>query len=149
MRIIDRFSSEHEVFLQQLGMLETLVGSGASVEALIAAVRTLSLPLLSHAENEEQALFPGLVAELGGEGAPLAVLVSEHGTMHRHLEEMTGDPTWAELEAVLRAFARLLREHIAKEEGVLFPAAGRVLGDERLRLLDADLRRALSGTPRG
>lgn len=142
MRIIDRFSSEHAVFLQQLEMLESLLTSGASPEALVAAIRTLSFPLLAHAENEELAFFPVLEEELGAEGGPIAVLTQEHETMQRQLERTTADPTRAELATVLLAFADLLRRHIAKEEGVLFPAAERILSDAALRDLDATIAHA-------
>lgn len=144
MRITDRFSSEHDVFLQQLEMLESLLGSGVPTEGIVAAVRTLSLPLFTHAENEELVLFPALEDDLGKDAGPLAVLVSEHETIHGFVERMTSTPSRDEITSVLPAFAGLLREHIAKEEKVLFPAAAQVLSDARLRELDAGTTRALA-----
>lgn len=140
MRIIDRFSSEHDVFATQLEVIETLVRTGAEVGSVVAAMRTLAAPLLEHAENEERALFPDLAPSLGGEGGPLAILTQEHGVLHGQLDRLTGDPSRLELEEVLAAFLDLLRRHIEKEEEVLFPAAAQLIDDARLELLDRQIR---------
>lgn len=136
MRITDRFSSEHDVFLDQLGVLAALTRSGASVEAITSAIRTVASPLLAHAEAEERALFPDLESSMGGAGGPLAILTDEHVTLHGQIDELTGEPARAQLERVFGDFDRLLRAHIDKEEQVLFPAAEQILGDERLARLD-------------
>ncbi len=140
MRIIDRFSSEHDVFATQLEVIERLVRTGAEVASVVAAVSTLAAPLLAHAENEERALFPDLAPSLGGEGGPLAVLTEEHGVLHGQLDRLTGDPSRLELEQVLAAFLDLLRRHIEKEEDVLFPAAAQLIDDARLERLDREIR---------
>lgn len=139
MRITDRFSSEHEVFLRQLEVIDTLTRTGADVDAVVAAIRTLAAPLLAHAENEERALFPALEPTLGSAGGPLAALTEEHHTIHGQLDRLTDDPPRWELEQVLDAFLRVLRGHIKMEEGVLFPAAARALGDDHLARLDRDI----------
>ena len=138
MRITDRFSSEHDVFLAQLEVLASLTRSGASIEAISSSLRTLAKPLLAHAEAEERALFPDLEPSMGGAGGPLAILTDEHVTLHGQIDELTGEPARAELDRVFDAFQRLLRAHIDKEEQVLFPAAEQILGDERLARLDRD-----------
>jgi hemerythrin-like domain-containing protein len=140
MRIIDRFSSEHDVFAAQLEVIETLVRTGSEVASVVAAIRTLAAPLLAHAENEERALFPDLAASLGGEGGPLAILTAEHGVLHGQLDRLTADPARLELEQVLADFLDLLRRHIEKEEDVLFPAAARLIDDARLERLDREIR---------
>lgn len=142
MRIIDRFSSEHDVFITQLGVIETLTRTGAEVPSVVAAIRTLAAPLLVHAQNEERALFPDLASSLGGEGGPLAVLTEEHRVLHGQLDRLTADPPRWELEEVLDAFLRLLRAHIEKEERILFPAAAELIDDTRLERLDRELRPA-------
>lgn len=142
MRIIDRFSSEHDVFITQLDVIETLTRAGAEVPSVVAAIRTLAAPLLVHAQNEERALFPDLASSLGGEGGPLAVLTEEHRVLHGQLDRLTADPPRWELEEVLDAFLRLLRAHIEKEERILFPAAAELIDDTRLERLDRELRPA-------
>lgn len=141
MRIIDRFSSEHDVFISQLQVIEDLTRGGADVASVVAAIRTLAAPLLAHAENEERALFPDLEPSMGGEGGPLAVLTEEHHVLHGQLDRMTADPPRWELEQVLDAFLRVLRGHIEKEEDVLFPAAAQLIDDTRLERMDREIRR--------
>lgn len=140
MRILDRFTSEHDVFITQLGVIETLTRTGADVACVVAAIRTLAAPLLAHAQNEERALFPDLAPTLGGEGGPLAVLTEEHVVLHGQLDRLTGDPSRLELERVLDAFLSLLRRHIEKEEDVLFPAAAQLIDDARLERMDREIR---------
>lgn len=144
MRITDRFSSEHDVFLQQLQVIDALTRNGAEVAEVVAAIRTLEAPLLAHAENEERALFPALESSMGGDGGPLAILTEEHHVLHAQLERLGAAPPRWELEQVLDAFLRVLRGHIDKEEQVLFPAAAQIVGDERLERLDREIR---MGTP--
>lgn len=140
MRITERFSSEHDVFLSQLTVIEELVRTGADVSSVVAAIRTLAAPLLVHAENEERALFPALEPSMGGDGGPLAVLTEEHHTLHGQIDRLVAAPPRWELELVLDAFLRVLRGHIDKEEGVLFPAAQQILDGERLERLDREIR---------
>lgn len=142
MRITDRFSSEHDVFLAQLEVIDDLTRRDASVESIVSALRTLAAPLVAHAMNEERALFPDLEPSMGGQGGPLAILIDEHETIHAQIDELVDSPARQRLESVLDAFQRLLRGHIDKEEQVLFPAAAQILGDTKLERLDRELKQA-------
>ena len=144
MRIIDRFSREHDAFLVELDGLRAEVARGGDVGAAIARVRVLAAPLLRHAENEEVLLFPDLVERLGGhEGGPVGVLREEHVIIHGQVDTLSADPARAEFDRVFAAFDALLREHIAKEEDVLFPMSAQLLGDERLRQMDEEIAAAI------
>jgi hemerythrin-like domain-containing protein len=144
MRIIDRFSREHEAFVTQLDMLRIAVGSGADVGTAIAQVRTLAGPLLTHAANEEVLLFPDLVEKLGGEeGGPVGVLRREHAVIHGQVDTLRGTPTQADFARVFAAFDSLLRAHIDREEDVLFPLSARLLGDARLVEMDEEIAAAV------
>lgn len=144
MKITDRFSREHEVFVKQLESLRIAVRDGADVTSAIARVRTLAGPLLRHAENEEVLLFPDLVEILGGAtGGMVSVLRQEHAIIHRQVTALTGEPAKAEFERVFTAFETLLRDHILKEEDVLFPLSAKLLGDERLEAMDAEIAAAV------
>ncbi len=70
MRIIDRFSSEHDVFISQLEVIEDLTRGGAAVASIVAAIRTRAAPLRAHAEREERPLFPDLRPSMGRRGRP-------------------------------------------------------------------------------
>ncbi len=144
MRIIDRFSDEHTVFVKELDALRLAVEAGADVSEAIARVRALAGPLLRHAENEEVLLFPDMVEILGGAGGGMvAVLRQEHTQIHRQVDALTGEPAKAEFDRVFKAFESLLRAHIDKEEEVLFPLSAKLLGDARLAEMDAEIPAAV------
>ena len=144
MRIIDRFSDEHTVFVKELDSLRLAVEAGADVSDAIARVRALAGPLLRHAENEEVLLFPDMVEILGGAGGGMvAVLRQEHTQIHRQVDALTGEPVKAEFDRVFKAFESLLRAHIDKEEEVLFPLSAKLLGDARLAEMDAEIPAAV------
>jgi hemerythrin-like domain-containing protein len=144
MRIIDRFSREHEAFLKELDEIQLAVASGADVGRAIARVRTLAGPLLSHAANEEVLLFPDLVLKLGGEdGGPVGVLRREHAIIHGQIDTLSASPAQADFARVFAAFDALLRAHIEKEEEILFPLSARLLGDERLSEMDEEIAAAV------
>lgn len=142
MRIIDRFSAEHVAFVGQLDELQARLDRGAPVVDLVAAVRTLAGPLLMHASNEEVLLFPDLIARMGGQG-PVQVLQQEHVTIHGQVDQLRGTPSRAEFVAIFDAFQQLLRDHIAKEEEVVFPMSAEILGDTRLTEMDEEIPAAV------
>jgi hemerythrin-like domain-containing protein len=93
-----------------------------------------------HHKKEESVLFPAMeTAGVARQGGPLAVMLAEHEegrrltrAMHAAAEELaTGRPEWktAVVQNVL-GYVALLRQHIAKENGVLFPMADRVIAPE-------------------
>lgn len=133
MRITDRFRGEHQVFLTQLDVLRGLLDGGASADAFAGALRALAAPVGGHAEREEAVLFPALGSE--GIEAPTRVLTEEHRLFDGWIEQMTAGAR-AELRSVFEVFERTLRDHIAREDDVLFPLADRVLGEDRLVALD-------------
>jgi len=138
MRIIDRFSNEHASFIVQLDQLQAACAAGAPIADLVRAARSLAAPLLKHAENEELLLFPDLIARMGGEG-PVNVLQQEHVTIHGQVDRLAGEPSRGDFLTVFGAFQRLLLEHIAKEEDVVFPLSAEILGDTRLSEMDAEI----------
>lgn len=144
MRIIDRFSREHDAFVVQLDGLRAEVARGGDVRAAIERMRVLAAPLLTHAGNEEALLFPDLVLKLGGEtGGPVGVLREEHVIIHGQVDQLSAEPTRAEFDQVFAAFDKILREHIAKEEDVVFPLSAQLLSDERLREMNEEIPAAV------
>lgn len=103
-----------------------------------------------HHAKEELLLFPALVrAGLPAHGGPIACMLEEHraaraclAAMHDAIACAADDPQAAMLTLQRQgaAYVELLRNHIAKENGVLFEMADSLLrGDEAARVLD-DLR---------
>jgi hemerythrin-like domain-containing protein len=132
----DILRDEHQVILRVLLTLESaaeqLAAGGAMPEerwaGMIAWLRAYADG--NHHAKEEKVLFPAMIkAGVPDEGGPVAVMLQEHAEGRALLAMMyTGEP--ADKAAAARRYIRLLRDHIDKENGVLFPLADAVL-DER------------------
>lgn len=133
---------EHTLILRALDVLDEAVADEASTplpegwwSQLAAWLRRFADE--GHHAKEETLLFPALLeAGLPAEGGPVAVMLAEHAEgrgLVAAIDATAGTPR----ATAARAYARLLRAHIDKENFVLFP-----LADE---LVDADRQRALEG----
>jgi hemerythrin-like domain-containing protein len=150
-------SSEHRVIEQVLNCLEALVRQAKSAGRLdresahdaIAFFRNFADHC--HHGKEEDHLFPALEAEgFPREGGPTGVMLYEHELGRAHLRGMdenieaaaAGDAA-ALGQFVSRAegYVAVLREHIHKEDHVLFPLADRTLTEEKQQRLLAEFRR--------
>ncbi len=134
---LERFEAEHEDALAELDSLEAAalaLDAGPSDEhfemvrrvhgALAGAVR-------EHNENEELALFPLL-----GEGAPTEPFVEDHGalrSLERELIDAVERRDAEEVASLSLTIVAKLRDHIERENTVLFPMAREILGSEGLR----------------
>lgn len=108
-----------------------------------------------HHAKEEELLFPAMEAVgVSRQGGPIGVMLNEHQRGREHvsgmknaLDQTIGGNTGAALElaAHARAYIDLLRRHIDKENGVLFPMAARHLSAEKLMELQAGFDRIETG----
>lgn len=92
-----------------------------------------------HHAKEEDKLFPALEQHgVQRAGGPIGVMLTDHERGRAYVRAMAeaaaryskGDPSAA--AALIqngRGYVELLRQHIAKEDGFLFPMADRVLSD--------------------
>lgn len=135
MRITDRFRGEHQVFVEQLGVLRSMLERGVSPEAFVAALQTLAAPLGRHAGREEEELFPALAG--AGVEAPVRVLTDEHRLIDGWIGRIAAGLAPDELRSVFAELESTLRGHIEREDEILFPLAERMLGDDRLIEMDA------------
>jgi hemerythrin-like domain-containing protein len=92
-----------------------------------------------HHAKEEEALFPLLESRgIARRGGPIGMLLLEHQEGRSLLADMERALAARDLPAFVAsagAYAGLLRAHIAKERGVLFPLGERRLGREDDRAL--------------
>lgn len=105
-----------------------------------------------HHAKEEKELFPVLEsAGIPREGGPIGCMLDEHEmgrALIRKIESNidAGGKGDAEAASTLRkaahAYIRLLREHIFKEDNVLFVMADRALGPEEQELMRGAFERA-------
>jgi len=135
---------EHRVILRALDTLERgadrLKGSGGLPagwwEELVEWLRAFADR--NHHAKEEQLLFPAMVKHgVPQEGGPIAVMLAEHVQGRALIAAMAaGEP--AHRAAKARQYVELLRQHIDKENGILFPLADAVLDDQAVRALSRE-----------
>jgi len=165
---IQHLLKEHREIEKALVKLESLLDSGAAWTA--AHSETLALILLffgraltCHIQKEEELLFPALEGLLPRDEGPLTVLRDEHKDLCRYFcrlchaghsmsEEHHPEALPEEFQRSARATIRIMRDHIYKEDRVLFPLVARLLPpgvDEKLLERMESLQRSRAGLPAG
>jgi hemerythrin-like domain-containing protein len=128
----DRLRDEHRVILGALDLLERAATGRRVPEAWWASVVAWLRAFAdrSHHAKEETALFPAMIkAGVPSDGGPIAVMLEEHVEGRRLVAAIEAGMGAARLKAC-RDYVALLRAHIEKENGIVFPLADGVL-DER------------------
>lgn len=132
-------SSEHRVIEQVLDCLEAMSGRVRADGSLDVARAGQALEVLRtfadrcHHGKEEDVLFAwmarrGMPTHVG----PIAVMLDEHVRGRAAIARMDAARAAGEAETFAAAandYVGLLRDHIAKEDGVLFPMAESMLDD--------------------
>jgi hemerythrin-like domain-containing protein len=132
--VIATLLDEHQGMLTRLDRLAALVAPAAgSDRAGLEEIRDLAAALIGaepHHRREELVLFPALM-ERGVHGPP-EVMAAEHvelrerkRALHDAAQRMLADGSenWSTIRTRARALIDFLRQHISKEDGVLFPMA--------------------------
>ena len=113
LQTVQELTREHEVVLGHLRELSLALTAGDDVRPLCLELLRVLAP---HTAGEEEALLPAMAAE---HPEHVAVLRAEHDLVHRALQEAAVAGPVPRLAHALQ----VLREHIAKEQDGLFPAA--------------------------
>ncbi len=140
MRATDALRSDHEVIERALRVMERAAlrleaGQALSPEVLSSAVDFLRhFADGCHHAKEEQALFPRLIERgLIRDGGPIGVMLHEHDLGRAYIRRLENaldrDDNESTVDA-LQCYTALLRNHILKENEVLFPMADRLLTKE-------------------
>jgi hemerythrin-like domain-containing protein len=143
MKATEILMEEHRVIERVLTALETAIprlapqGNVQAVFFITAAEFIKGFADGCHHKKEEGVLFQAMVENgLPSDSGPISVMLSEHDQGRRYTRAMleaaqrlaAGDESAR--EAVLQnaaGYAALLREHIAKEDNILFPMANSVI----------------------
>jgi hemerythrin-like domain-containing protein len=156
MKATDILRSEHEVILDVLAAIESIGQRAAQSGQLDLASAQEVLDFLRcfadrcHHGKEEQHLFSAMAARgLPREVGPLAVMEHEHDEGRALIARMSEAVVQAEqardgaasrFAAAAADYVTLMRDHIDKENGVLFPMCDGMLGtaeqDELLRAFE-------------
>jgi hemerythrin-like domain-containing protein len=156
-RAIEILMGEHRLIERVLGSLETYV---VGIEQGLAPERATLAEYAAffrgfadacHHGKEEELLFQRMVERgFPRERGPLAVMLHEHvlGRARvaalRGLGEAEGPLAPVEVQLAVEnasSFVELLRAHILKEDGILYPMAERLLTGPELDALESDFER--------
>jgi len=134
---------EHRVIERVLDVLETAAHRLRDGDLVQPAIFIQAVDFIKgfadgcHHRKEEGVLFPAMQsAGVPSEGGPIGVMLAEHqearkltSAMHTSAERLavSDDDARAELIRFALLYVDLLRQHIAKEDTILFPMAERVL----------------------
>ncbi len=141
---------EHRVILRALDVLESAadrLAAGGTVpdgwwSGLVEWLRAFADQ--NHHAKEERLLFPAMrETGLPGDGGPIAVMLEEHDRGRFLVHEMERGDALARV-ARARDYIRELREHIAKENGVLFPLADTLLDPRAQRAVEREFEALLA-----
>lgn len=134
--LIEVLKVQHNIILRQLEYLEKLKSSvqkdsGACClkQVLLCIVNTVD----DHAKIEEKFLFPELETFMGEEMSSPAVMKFEHEEIRGILTRLQKTDAARGVLLETAKFIVFLRDHIEKEEKVIFPTADKALGREASR----------------
>lgn len=141
-------SGEHRVILQVLATLENMAKHSATgvlpvddAKDALEILRTFADKC--HHGKEEDILFPTLEALVPGFG-PTQVMRNEHvegRTLIRAMGKAVDCGNASHFANAARGYVELLRSHIEKEDGILFPMAQSMLSPEQDAVILDEYRR--------
>jgi len=140
-RAVDELTREHDAVLGLVRLAAAAARNGDRAAAALTASQLLEL-LAPHTAVEEEGLFPAVAREHPGH---IQVLVGEHARIEGVLGDIARGSTGTGWSTQLDEVLQLLREHIAKEQDGVFPAAVISLSGEDWAVVDAV--RARVGSP--
>ncbi len=124
-------SAEHRIVLDHLDELEGAL-TNFSPAAIRKVLHFFDGDLVQHRRKEEEVLFPELAGLFPPGAGPVAVMLAEHVEEKGFIAGIssalaTGNRALAEQHG--RALLPFLRNHIWKEDNVLYPMAEQVLSE--------------------
>jgi hemerythrin-like domain-containing protein len=154
MSATDTLKSEHRGVERMLNIVEAAANRLQAGQAVPADVFLNAVDFFRgftdgcHHAKEETSLFPTMEQRgIPHAGGPIGVMLAEHEMGRTYVRAMAeaaqryvqGDPHAATgLVQSGRGYVALLRQHIAKEDGILFPMADQVLSAADQQQLDED-----------
>jgi hemerythrin-like domain-containing protein len=147
----DALRRDHDVILRVLEALDRVATAvetgGAAPKGMLPSAIEFVRGFADgcHHAKEERLLFP-LMKEHGvpEQGGPIGVMLHEHETGREYirlLEQGVEQDDRSQIIEALRGYVSLLREHIAKENDVLFAIADQVLDADEQERLAAEFER--------
>lgn len=143
MKATEILMEEHRVIERVLIALERAVARLSKGEDVYLRFFTGTIVFIKnfadgcHHQKEEGILFPAMVENgLSKETGPIAVMLAEHEEGRRYTQKMRqalermqtcNDASANELAQNAQGYIKLLRQHIYKEDSILFPLADKII----------------------
>ena len=138
----EALKEDHRVIEEVLAVLEKLTAEPQALDAWNKAVDFIrNFADRCHHLKEEKVLFPALEGKgIEREGGPISTMLMEHEEGRGYVRAMAGAlkgevPPKAALVENARVYLSLLRDHIRKEDDILFNMADEVLSSEEQKRL--------------
>ncbi len=135
MKITHALLGEHAVFSALFAHLDAEIPQADCAGRVRALGAMLQSALASHAQLENQLLFSAFEGVMDTQMGPVAVMRMEHDQIEGGLQALTDLDKVEIAQRTLLQVIVTARAHFAKEEQILFPMAGQMLGDEALEAL--------------
>ena len=131
MKLTDALRGEHAIIYELFDYVRETAAKSDDFQDVRGAVLVLERLLLSHAQLEENLLFPHLEPHLGQAG-PLAVMRAEHQEIDDLIAVAKAENAVGALKSVIAQLLDLAYGHFQKEERVLFAMAQQFLDEATL-----------------
>lgn len=132
---IEELTADHEKILAKVDELEKEISPAdrGKIKEFLHFAETFVEP---HLQKEEKVLFPALEKKgIPKEGGPIGMMLFEHETKRgyvKKLQKALAKDEEEEIKEYAQAIVSLLRDHIFKEDNILYPCARDVLTSEEL-----------------
>lgn len=134
---IEELYQDHIKILESIDMLETAIKDylidREKVKEFLEFTENFSEP---HHKKEEQVLFPKLKEKgIPEENGPIGMMLFEHGIKRSYVDNLRDALLNDAKEAIKsngNAIVNLMRDHIYKEDNILYPCAKDILSEEEM-----------------
>lgn len=128
---IEELRADHDKILAELDKLEA--DPEGYAKEFLEFTENFAEP---HHQKEEQVLYPAMEKKgIPREGGPIGVMLMEHEIKRGHVKDLRNAVENNKSEGIKEpalAIISLLRDHISKENDILYPMAEQVLSAEEL-----------------
>ncbi|OGW06792.1 MAG: hypothetical protein A2889_03305 [Nitrospinae bacterium RIFCSPLOWO2_01_FULL_39_10] len=142
-------SNDHKVVLEKLKLMEQTINNlkSANVKNVLTDLKTfLRKEADLHFKKEEAALFPEMEKFIPRDEGPIGQMLLEHEDLYKYednfirgVDLFSNDENNGEAQKLIRengnSFINLLREHIYKEDNMLFMMADMHLEEDQINAI--------------
>ncbi len=143
---LDILRKEHDTVLKILDSLELALNNKDLMQCQ-NQINMLQKEFNRHSlDKEEKVLFPEIEKFILGEGGPTGMMIIEHKELTESIENFKQTDNLKDLNKIGNHIINLLREHIDKENNMLFMMAEMHFDDKQKKMIlkkfkDIDLKR--------